>query len=152
MKLFYGWIIAACAMVALWVTNGLIIPGITAFDPSLLEEFGWSRGTLKFRDLITFALAGLLGPLAGALADRYGVRRFMIFGAALLAVCLALYGRISSALHMYAIHALFAVVLATCGLIVAIMLVSNWFVARRGTAIGIRRRSEAAEALFDFID
>ncbi len=133
----YGWIIAACAMLALWVTNGLIIPGITAFDPSLLEEFGWSRGTLKFRGLITFVLAGLLGPLAGALADRYGVRRFMIFGAALLAVCCMLYGRIQSAAHMYAIHALFAVVLASCGLIVAIMLVSNWFVARRGTAIGI---------------
>ncbi len=137
MRLHYGWIIAGCAMVALWVTNGLIIPGITAFDPSLLEEFGWSRGTLKFRGLITFVLAGLLGPLVGALADRYGVRRFMIFGAALLAVCFVLYGRISSAAHMYVIHALFAVVLATCGLIVAIMLVSNWFVARRGTAIGL---------------
>ncbi len=137
MKIHYGWIIAACAMVALWVSNGLIIPGITAFDPSLLDEFGWSRGTLKFRGLITFVLAGLLGPLAGALADRYGVRRFMIFGAALLAACMLLYGRIQSAAHMYAIHALFAVVLATCGLIVAIMLVSNWFVARRGTAIGI---------------
>ncbi len=137
MKLYYGWTIAACAMVALWVSNGLIIPGITAFDPSLLEEFGWSRGTLKFRDLITFALAGLLGPFAGALADRNGVRRYMVFGAALLAVCLVLYGRIQSALHMYAIHALFAVVLASCGLIVAIMLVSNWFLLKRGTAIGI---------------
>ncbi len=137
MKFFYGWIIAACAMLALWVTNGLIIPGITAFDPSLLDEFGWSRGTLKFRGLITFVLAGLLGPFAGALADRYGVRRFMIAGAALLAVSFVLYGRIQSAAHMYAIHALFAVVLASCGLIVAIMLVSNWFVARRGTAIGI---------------
>ncbi len=134
---FYGWIIAGCAMVTLWVSNGLIIPGITAFDPLLLEEFGWSRGTLKFRDLITFALAGLLGPLAGSLADRYGVRRFMLFGAVLLAVCFLLYGRIQSAAHMYAIHALFAVVLASCGLIVAIMLVSNWFVHRRGTAIGI---------------
>lgn len=137
MKFFYGWIIAGCALLILWVTNGLIIPGITAFDPSLLEEFGWSRGTLKFGGLITLALAGLLGPLAGALADRHGVRRFMIFGAALLAVSLVLYGRIQSAMHMYAIHALFAVVLASCGLIVAIMLVSNWFVARRGTAIGI---------------
>ena len=109
MKIFYGWNIAVCAMLVLWVSNGLIIPGITAFDPSLLEEFGWSRGTLKFRDLITFALAGLLGPLAGAAADRYGVRRFMLFGAALLAVCMVLYGRITSVMHMYAIHALFAV-------------------------------------------
>ena len=137
MKSAYCWVIAGCALLILWVTNGLIIPGITVFDPSLLEEFGWSRGTLKFRDLITFALAGLLGPLAGALADRWGVRRFMIFGAALLAVCLVLYGRIQSAAHMYVIHALFAVVLATCGLIVAIMLVSNWFIRHRGTAIGI---------------
>ncbi|MCP3959773.1 MAG: MFS transporter [bacterium] len=137
MKSPYCWVIAGCALVVLWVTNGLIIPGITAFDPSLLDEFGWSRGTLKFRDLITFALAGLLGPLAGALADRYGVRRFMIIGAALLAVCLVLYGRIQSATHMYLIHTLFAVVLASCGLIVAIMLVSNWFVRHRGTAIGI---------------
>ncbi len=137
MKIFYGWIIAGCALLVLWVTNGLIIPGITAFDPSLLGEFGWSRGALKFRDLITFALAGLLGPLAGAAADRYGVRRFMIFGAALLAVSLVLYGRIGSVGEMYAIHALFALVLATCGLIVAIMLVSNWFVVKRGTAIGI---------------
>ncbi|MEM7353811.1 MAG: MFS transporter [Acidobacteriota bacterium] len=137
MKLFYGWIIAGCALVVLWVTNGIIIPGITAFDPSLLEEFGWSRGTLKFRDLITFALAGLLGPFAGALADRLGVRRLMLFGAVLLAVCLGLYGRIQSAMHMYVIHGLFALVLASCGLIVAIMLVSNWFVEKRGTAIGI---------------
>jgi sugar phosphate permease len=136
-KFFYGWIIAACALVTLWVTNGLVIPGITAFDPPLLDEFGWSRGALKFRDLITFALAGLLGPLAGALADRFGVRRFMLLGAALLAVSLVLYGRITSALQMYAIHALFALVLVTCGLIVAVMLVSNWFVKRRGTAIGI---------------
>jgi len=137
MKVFYGWIIAVCGLLVLWVTNGIIIPGITAFDPSLLEEFGWSRGTLKFRDLITFALAGLLGPLAGALADRYGVRRLMVFGAVLLAVSLVLYGRIQSAMHMYLIHGLFALVLASCGLIVAIMLVSNWFVSKRGTAIGI---------------
>lgn len=74
MRFHYGWIIAGCTMVILWVTNGIIIPGITAFDPQLLEEFGWSRGTLKFRDLIAFALAELLGPLVGALADRFGVK------------------------------------------------------------------------------
>ncbi len=67
MRPFYGWIIAACAMVVLFTTNGLIIGGINVFDESLLKEFGWSRSDLKFRDLLTFALAGLLGPLAGAL-------------------------------------------------------------------------------------
>ena len=136
-RLFYGWVIAICAMSVLFVSNGLIIGGINVFDESLLKEYGWSRSDLKFRDLLTFALAGLLGPLAGALADRFGVRRLMAFGATLLAVCFLLYGRIQSITQMYLIHMLFALVLVSCGLIVAVMLVSHWFVGKRGTAIGI---------------
>jgi MFS family permease len=134
---FFGWVIAICAMTVLFVTNGMIIGGINVFDESLLEEFGWSRSDLKFRDLLTFALAGLLGPLAGVLADRFGVRRLMAFGAALLVGCFLFYGRIQSIGHMYVIHTLFALVLVTCGLIVAVILVSHWFEVKRGTAIGI---------------
>lgn len=137
MRLFYGWIIAVSALLILGVTNGLIIGGINVFDESLLDAFGWSRADLKFRDLLTFAIAGLLGPFAGALADRLGVRRLMLFGSVLLAACFFFYSRIQSIGQMYAIHVLFAVVLATAGLIVNVMLVSRWFLARRGTAIGI---------------
>ncbi len=119
------------------VTNGMIIGGINVFDESLLSEFGWSRAQLKFRDLLTFGIAGLMGPFAGALADRFGVRRLMFVGAMLLAGCYFAYGSITSSTGMYLIHVVFAAVLASCGLIVAVMLVSHWFVARRGTAIGI---------------
>lgn len=136
-RFFYGWIIALCAMTVLFITNGLIISGINVFDESLINEFGWSRADLKFRDLLTFALAGLMGPLAGALADRFGVRRLMAFGAALLVVCFLVYGRIQSITQMYLIHVLFALVLVSAGLIVSVMLVSHWFVAKRGTAMGI---------------
>lgn len=136
-RLFYGWVIAGCAMLALTVSNGLVIPGITVFDEELLEAFGWSLGTLKFRDFLTFAGAGLLAPLAGALADRFGVRALMAFGFLLQAACLLAYSRIDSAVGMYAIHVFYAVVLVTAGLVVNVMLVSHWFVARRGTAIGV---------------
>jgi MFS family permease len=136
-RVFYGWIIAACAFFTLLVTNGLTFAGITVFDESMLREFGWSRGTLKFRDMLTMALAGLLSPLAGAIADKYGVKWLMVGGAALLAVALLLYGQVGSALQMYGVHVLFAVVLASCGIVMAVILVSRWFVTRRGTATGI---------------
>ena len=60
-RIFYGWVIAACAMTALMISNGMLIGGINVFDESLIEEFDWSRSSLKFRDLLTFALTGLLG-------------------------------------------------------------------------------------------
>ena len=136
-RFFYGWVIALCAMSALMISNGMLIGGINVFDESLIEEFDWSRSSLKFRDLLTFALAGLLGPLAGALADRFGVRRMLAFGASLLTIGFLLYSQIQSITQMYAIHCLFSLVLVSSGLIVAVMLVGHWFVKKRGTAIGI---------------
>ena len=136
-RYFYGWVIAGCAFFTLLVTNGLTFAGITVFDESMLREFGWSRSTLKFRDLLTMGLAGLLSPLAGAIADKYGVKRLMAFGAATLVAALLLYGQVGSALQMYLVHVMFAVVLASCGIVMAVILVSRWFVAKRGTATGI---------------
>ena len=45
-RVFYGWIVVACALLALLVTNGLTIGGLTVFDEVLIKEFGWSRGSL----------------------------------------------------------------------------------------------------------
>jgi MFS family permease len=134
---FSGWTIAGCALFALFVTNGLTIGGLTVFDESLLREFGWTREVLKRRDPIQFILTAILGPLAGGLADRFGVRPLMIFGATLLGAGFFLYSRITSASGMYVVHVLFALTLASCGLVVSVLLVSRWFVRRRGTAIGI---------------
>ena len=136
-RFFYGWIVAFSAMLVMGIANGLTVSGLTVFDESLLAEFGWSRGTLKFRDFLFFTIVGVLGPAAGALADRYGVRRLMTGGTLLLAGGLLLYSRIGTAIEMYLIHVIFALVLLGCGMIVVVMLVSNWFVAHRGTAIGI---------------
>jgi MFS family permease len=136
-RFFYGWVIVGCAMFALLVANGFTIGGISVFDESLLREFGWSRATLKFRDLLTFAIAGLLGPLAGYLADRFGVRKLMLAGSVMLVVALSSYSQITSARGMYGVHVILALVLLMCGLIVDVMLVSRWFVRNRGKALGI---------------
>lgn len=103
----------------------------------LTEDGQISRAAYKFRDTITLLSAGLLGLLAGAIADRIGIRPLMIFGLVLLSGCNLLYGRVETLWGMYGIHMLFGMVLTTCGLIVNVMLVSRWFVRLRGVAIGI---------------
>jgi MFS family permease len=137
MKRFYPWLMALLAMLMLLVSNGLTIPAVTAFDTTLLDEFGWSRAELKFRDLITLLLTGLLAPMIGALIDRLGPRRLAAAGLLLLAVLYFAYSKITSIQHVYLIHVGFAAALVASGLNVGVIMVSQWFVAKRGTAIGI---------------
>ena len=137
MKRGFPWIMAIMALLILLVSNGLTVTGLSAFDESLLDEFGWSRGALKFRDLITLLLAGVMAPFVGILIDRIGPKALVIIGCAMLAALYAAYANIQSITHVYLIHVGFAAVLVAAGLNVAVILVSQWFVAKRGTAIGI---------------
>jgi sugar phosphate permease len=135
--IFYGWYVALVAMLTLLVSNGMTITGITIFDPAILEEFGWSRGDLKFRDLLQLGLAGALAPFVGALADRLSVRKLMMSGLALLSVCGLAYSQMTSLTHLYLINVGTALVLALCGLVLNVLIVSRWFVSKRGTALGL---------------
>lgn len=137
MKRYYPWLMAVMGMLVLLVSNGLTITGLTAFDESLLKEFGWTRSELKLRDLITLVLAGWMSPFMGALIDRVGPRKLILGGLALLAALYFAYAHVHSLAHLYWIHVGFAAVLVAAGLNVAVIFVSQWFVTHRGTAIGI---------------
>jgi len=141
--LYYGWVIAVASGVMLLVSNGMALGGLNVFDKPLLEALSAAAGEpvslagLKVRDAITLAVSGLLAPFAGAAADRFGVRPLMAIGALLLAAGYYLYSTVDSLGDIYAIHVLFAAALASCGLVVNVILVSRWFVKDRGLALGI---------------
>jgi MFS family permease len=141
--LYYGWIIAAASGVILLITNGMTLGGLNVFDKPLLDALSQASGepvslaAFKARDAITLGVSGLLAPLAGAAADRFGVRPLMLIGAVLLSAGYFLYSTADSLATIYAIHVLFASALATCGLLVNVILVSRWFVKDRGLALGI---------------
>jgi len=134
---FYPWVMALLVMFMLMVTNGFTTTSITGYDESLLKEFGWSRGQLKFRDLITLFVAGIAAPFAGVLIDRVGVRKLMLAGSLPVAAGYFSYGYITSLTQMYLIHVVFGVALVCAGINIAVIHVSQWFMRQRGTAIGI---------------
>ncbi len=134
---FYGWYIALVAMLTLMVSNGMTITGMTIFDPAILQEFGWSRGDLKLRDLLQLGLSGLMAPFIGTLADRMSVKKLMMSGLALLSACIAAYSQMTSLTHLYLVNVGIALVLALAGLVLNVLIVSRWFVQKRGTALGL---------------
>lgn len=137
MQKYYPWLIAALACLGMMISNGLIVTGLPVYDEAILAEFEWDRGSLKFRDMLTFALTACLAPLAGVLIDRFGVRICMGLGWILLAAGYAWYAHLTTLGELYTIHLIFAVVLVLCALNPSVILVSTWFKKHRGTAIGI---------------
>jgi len=141
--LYYGWVIAIAASFILLIGNGMTLGGLNVFDKPLLEALNESAGGgvtlagLKTRDAITLIFGGLMSPIVGAAADRFGVRPLMVVGALLLSAGFFLYSTVDSLNQIYWIHLMFAAGLASCGLVVVVILISRWFIKDRGLAMGI---------------
>jgi len=139
----YRWVICACAFLVLFVSNGMTLGGMAVFDLQLIDALSAASGTdisvsdVKWRDTIMFMAAAVCGLGSGWLADRVGVKPLILVGLALLAVGNLLYARIDQLVEIYWIGAGMGVVLALCGLMVNVYLVSSWFDRQRGLAIGL---------------
>lgn len=134
----YSWMMVACGFLILLVTNGMTLTGVTIFDKVLLAEFGWQRGALKLRDLITFAGAGLIAPLFGYFADKGHIKNCLLAGCGFLAAGFIAYSRVETLTGVYVAHALFGLALASAGIVSVVFLVSSHAPAsRRGLALGL---------------
>lgn len=131
------WWVLLVVCLALMLSNGLTLAGITVFDPELLGALGVGRADLKARDLIQMLVAAAAAPLMGWLADRLGVRPLLVGGMALLGLGFLAYAHIGSIRQVYLVHVALGLALSACGLVLCVSVVSRWFSAERGLALGL---------------
>ena len=85
----YGWVVAALVFLVLLIGAGLrATPGVLIVP--LEQAFGWSRSTISSAIALNLVLYGLMGPFAGALMQRFGVKRAVLAALLLLASAVAL--------------------------------------------------------------
>src|SRR5688572_25556861 len=97
----YGWIVVAVTFITLLFASGVrTIPSVII--KPLEAEFGWDRTSISFAVAISLFAYGFGGPIGGSLVDRFGPRRVMVAGLALVAVGLALMMNLETiwALHL----------------------------------------------------
>ena len=134
---FYGWVVIGIA----FVTMAIGVNARTAFSllfPPILEEFGWTRGTVAGVFSVGFLASMLFAPITGILLDKFGPRWMMPVGAIMTSAGLALATVSTEPWHFYI--ALGVLVVAGSVFIAYIghgIFLPNWFVRRRGLAIGI---------------
>jgi len=134
---FYGWYIAAIAILVYFFTNGMAIWVPQNLFPRFMEDFNATAGDVSLTTGLTLLLSAWLAPFAGAMIDRFGVLRVMRTGLVLMAVSFVLYPFTQSLAQLYFLHAFLALGLIMAGLMPNVVLLSNWFVKRRGAVIGL---------------
>lgn len=136
-KIFYGWwVVIATSIIHLWGA-GTFFYSFTAFFNPIINEFGWSYTATSFAASLRSIEGGIASPLIGFVTDRYGSRRMLITGAFLSGFGFILFSRISSIWEFYLVFILLSVGVSLLFPIPGWTAVANWFVERRGTALGI---------------
>lgn len=138
MPAFYGWRIVGVAFVADFVATGFFFYSYGIFFKALAADFGGSRLAVSFGISLANVVGALLSPYLGRSLDRSSIRTIMLCGSLSTAAGFALASQIGALWQFYLIlSSLVALGIVCMGGITAATLVSNWFVARRGTALGV---------------
>ena len=109
---------------------------------TIAAETGGARSVPAFASSLAWFGAGLGGIGMGWLADRYGVRWTVMFGAAMIAIgfAISVYGvdSLGQTTALYIGHGLFIGLLGNAGLNAPLYVyVSRWFDRRRGSALAL---------------
>lgn len=136
-RFFYGWIIVAVAFLSLFVSLGIRFTYSIFFIP-LTNEFGWDRAATSGIFSLSLLLFAIIGPFLGNLFDRVGARIVFVIGSAILGIGLILCGTTQSYWQLVIYYSLIASLgLAALSLGMHGVVLSRWFVRKRGLAIGL---------------
>ncbi|MCO6443261.1 MAG: MFS transporter, partial [Anaerolineae bacterium] len=143
-RLHYAWIVALVTFLGLLASAGVRTAPSVVLVP-LEAEFGWSRSETSFAVAISLFVFGFGAPLGGVLMDRFGPRRVLLGGLAVITSGLALMLTMD---QLWQFHLWWGVavgigtgsVAGTLGATVAM----RWFNVRRGMVLGLFSAASAA--------
>jgi len=146
-RIHYAWIIAPVTFVVLLVTAGIrATPGVLIIP--LETEFQWSRTAISAAIAINIALFGLIGPFAASVMDRWGVRRVVLASLALVATAVSLTTQMRSE---WQLTLLWGVLVGSgtgvTSMVLAAVIATRWFEARRGLVMGALSAANATGQL-----
>lgn len=146
--MFYGWKIVGVTFITLFISVGFIFYSYSIFFGALLEEFESSRFGVSMGLAIMNVSMGAVAIFIGKAVDNYSIKKLMVSGAFLMSVGFLLAAQITELWQFYVILATFlGFGAAFIGMIPSQTLVSNWFIRKRGTALGISTMGVSASGM-----
>ncbi|MEX0942020.1 MAG: MFS transporter [Pseudomonadales bacterium] len=135
---FVGWRMVGVAFFVDFIAVGFFFYSYGVFFKAIAAEFGDSRLGVSVGITVTQLMGALLAPFIGRALDRYPLKHVIVSGAVAMGAGFLLLGFVETPLQFYLVLGIFIGFGAgAMGQLSTAKLVSNWFVLKRGTALGI---------------
>ena len=135
--LSYAWVIVGIVIIGMTLIYG-IRHSFSVFFPSILEEFGWNRGSTAFMLSLNLLVYGSLAPITGSLGDRWKPHRVMPIGLIILGLATMGCAFAQELWHFYLLLGFIAPIgMACAGWPLLAPALANWFARKRGLAMGL---------------
>lgn len=136
-RIFYGWIVVLGVALIFFYGAGTFFYGFGTFFNPIRNDFRWSAAATAMAFTLFRLEGGIAAPVVGLLVDRYGPRRLMLFGLIVMGIGFILLSRINSLWTFYAAFIVLSIGFSAGVGVVGMTAVANWFVKKRGQALGI---------------
>ncbi len=134
---YYGWVILATAGSTQLIRNVAATLTLAIFLYPMSNDLGWSRTMIAGAASAGGLLASVTAPLVGWLIDKYGTRIILSISIVLLSLSTFLSSWVTMPIMFFATYGVGRVIFNSPIQIGASVLVSRWFIQRRGRANGI---------------
>jgi len=135
-KIYYGWYIAGIAFWAYFLAVGTGFYAFNAFLEPLCNARGWTRTDLNLALVIGTVFGFSSQYIYGTILMKTGIRLLMLVGSLTAGISFIFIARVQTLWQFYLFYSLLFIGNGAYGGIVASSAVNNWFVDKRGEAIG----------------
>lgn len=134
---FYPWVVIAVAFLTVAMAFGAR-NAFAVFLIAIIDEFHWSRALASGALMLGSVVWTVAAPVIGRLLDRFGPRPVLAGGSVLMALGFVISGLAHSVFEFYLGMGVFVGVgFAALPMTSQATFLSNWFVRKRGMAIGV---------------
>jgi len=136
-KIFYGWWIVAGAFFLNFAGIGIIMNSMGIFIKPVSESLGFTRGGFTLYFTIAALAMMVMAPIMGKLLERYDIRLIMTLCTTMMAASFALFSQCRTLMQFYVLAIFLGIGSAGSHIIPVSMMITNWFIEKRGLAMGI---------------
>ncbi len=136
-KVFYGWWIVVGSFFLNFAGIGIIMNSMGVFLKPVTESLGFTRGGFTLYFTIAALAMMVMAPVMGKLLERYNIRIVMTICTTMMAASFTLFSQCSTLPQFYVASVFLGIGSAGSHIIPVSMMITNWFVEKRGLAMGI---------------